>query len=117
MSIDRHGMNRITDVGPLARCSFEEVNVVLIKAGVFAESDKVNGVSSNVMLGQIAPCRTGDCDILMDFPSSSGSGSGDAEAAAAEIDIENENELELDDGDAFTVPAPDFSIKRKVHVN
>ena len=46
--------------------AFEEVNVVLIKAGVFSEVDRVTGVSSNVMLGQVAPCGTGDCDVLMD---------------------------------------------------
>ena len=65
MSIDRHGINK-GDIGPLAKCSFEEVNVTLIKAGVFAEADKVNGVAANIMLGQIAPCGTGDADVLMD---------------------------------------------------
>lgn len=65
MSIDRHGINK-GDIGPLAKCSFEEVNDVLIKAGVFAEVDRVNGVASNIMLGQIAPCGTGDTDILID---------------------------------------------------
>lgn len=65
MSIDRHGINK-GDIGPLAKCSFEEVNDVLVKAGVFSEIDRVNGVSANIMLGQIAPCGTGDTDILID---------------------------------------------------
>lgn len=65
MSIDRHGINK-GDIGPLAKCSFEEVNDVLIKAGVFSELDRVNGVSSNIILGQIAPCGTGDTQILID---------------------------------------------------
>ncbi len=65
MSIDRHGINK-GDIGPLAKCSFEEVNDVLVKAGVFAEYDKINGVSANIMLGQIAPCGTGDTDVLID---------------------------------------------------
>jgi DNA-directed RNA polymerase beta' subunit len=65
MSIDRHGINK-GDIGPLAKCSFEEVNVTLVKAGVFAEADKVNGVAANIMLGQVAPCGTGDVDVLMD---------------------------------------------------
>jgi len=65
MSIDRHGINK-GDIGPLAKCSFEEVNDVLVKAGVFAEVDRVNGVSSNIILGQIAPCGTGDTDVLID---------------------------------------------------
>ena len=65
MSIDRHGINK-GDIGPLAKCSFEEVNDVLVKAGVFSEVDRVNGVSANIILGQIAPCGTGDTDILLD---------------------------------------------------
>jgi DNA-directed RNA polymerase II subunit RPB1 len=65
MSIDRHGINK-GDIGPLAKCSFEEVNDVLIKAGVFSEIDRINGVSANIILGQIAPCGTGDTEILID---------------------------------------------------
>jgi DNA-directed RNA polymerase beta' subunit len=59
MSIDRHGINR-GDIGPLAKSSFEETTDMLINASIFAEYDKVNGVSANVMLGQQPPCGTGD---------------------------------------------------------
>lgn len=65
VSIDRHGINQ-GDIGPLAKCSFEETTDRLIKAGMFAEKDKINGVSANIMLGQIAPCGTGDCDLVID---------------------------------------------------
>jgi DNA-directed RNA polymerase II subunit RPB1 len=65
MSIDRHGINR-GDIGPLAKCSFEETTDQLLKAAIFGDSDKVSGVSSNIMMGQIAPCGTGDCTILFD---------------------------------------------------
>ena len=65
MSIDRHGINR-GDIGPLAKCSFEESTDKLIKAGVFAEYDKINGVSANIMLGQITPAGTGDVTLIMD---------------------------------------------------
>lgn len=65
MSIDRHGINR-SDIGPLTKCSFEETSDILIKAGVFAELDKINSVSSNIMLGQIPQAGTGDTDILID---------------------------------------------------
>jgi hypothetical protein len=37
-----------------------------IKAGAFAEYDPVNGVSANIMLGQIPPCGTGDSTIMID---------------------------------------------------
>lgn len=66
MSIDRHGINARGELGPLAKCSFEQTDAMLINAGVFAERDRINGVSANVMLGQIAPCGTGDCEVLMD---------------------------------------------------
>jgi DNA-directed RNA polymerase beta' subunit len=65
MSIDRHGINR-GDVGPLAKSSFEETTDMLINAGVFSDYDKINGVSANIMLGQLPPCGTGDSEILMD---------------------------------------------------
>ena len=65
MSIDRHGINR-GDIGPLAKCSFEETTDQLLKAAIFGDADKVTGVSSNIMMGQIAPCGTGDCTILFD---------------------------------------------------
>ena len=65
LSIDRHGINR-SDIGPLAKCSFEETSDMLIKAGIFSEYDKVNGVSANIMMGQVPPCGTGDTQIIVD---------------------------------------------------
>jgi DNA-directed RNA polymerase beta' subunit len=64
MSIDRHGINR-GDVGPLAKSSFEETTDMLIKASIFSDYDKINGVSANIMLGQMPPCGTGDSEILL----------------------------------------------------
>jgi DNA-directed RNA polymerase II subunit RPB1 len=66
LSIDRHGINR-SDIGPLAKCSFEETSDIIIKAGVFGETDRINGVSANIMLGQIAKCGTGDSQIGVDL--------------------------------------------------
>ncbi|QIG60127.1 DNA-directed RNA polymerase II subunit RPB1 [Dishui Lake large algae virus 1] len=65
MSVDRHGINR-GDVGPLAKSSFEETTNMLIDASVFSEYDRINGVSANIMLGQLPPCGTGDSEILLD---------------------------------------------------
>jgi DNA-directed RNA polymerase II subunit RPB1 len=65
VSVDRHGINS-GDVGPLAKCSFEDTTDQLIKAGIFGEKDKLQGVSSNIMMGQIIPAGTGMCDILLD---------------------------------------------------
>jgi DNA-directed RNA polymerase II subunit RPB1 len=65
MSIDRHGINR-SDIGPLTKSSFEETSDMLIKAGIFAELDRVSGVSANIMLGQIPQAGTGETDLLID---------------------------------------------------
>jgi hypothetical protein len=39
---------------------------MLIKASIFSEYDRINGVSANIMLGQLPPCGTGDSEILLD---------------------------------------------------
>ena len=64
-AINRQGINR-GDIGPLAKCSFEDTTDQLIKAGIFGEKDKLNGVSSNIMMGQIIKAGTGMCDIFLD---------------------------------------------------
>ena len=65
MSIDRFGINR-GDIGPLAKCSFEDTTDQLIKAGIFSEKDNLLGVSSNIMMGQTIRSGTGFCNILLD---------------------------------------------------
>ena len=64
-AINRQGINR-GDIGPLAKCSFEDTTDQLIKAGLFGEKDKLNGVSSNIMLGQVIKAGTGMCNIYLD---------------------------------------------------
>lgn len=67
MSVDRHGINRGDGgVGPLAKSSFEETTDMLINASIFSEHDRINGVSANIMLGQLPPCGTGDHEVLLD---------------------------------------------------
>lgn len=66
ISIDRHGINRIPDNGPIAKASFEEVNDIFIKSAVFSEVDNMKGVSANIMFGQFAPGGTDSFDILFD---------------------------------------------------
>ena len=65
MSIDRFGINR-GNIGPLAKCSFEETTDQLFKASIFGELDKLNGVSSNIMMGQIPPGGTGATELFID---------------------------------------------------
>nr|GEX30335.1 RNA polymerase II large subunit [Tanacetum cinerariifolium] len=64
MAITRHGINR-NDTGPMMRCSFEETVDILVDAAVYAETDYLGGVTENIMLGQLAPLGTGECDLLL----------------------------------------------------
>ncbi len=65
MPIDRHGINR-GNAGPLAKSSFEETIEQLLHAGVYGKIDNMNGVSANIMMGQIAPAGTGFPEFLLD---------------------------------------------------
>lgn len=66
MPIGRHGINRSADNGPLAKASFEEMAEIFVKAGTYAESDNMKGVSGNVIMGQFAPIGTNMFDIYLD---------------------------------------------------
>jgi DNA-directed RNA polymerase II subunit RPB1 len=65
LSIDRHGINR-SDIGPLAKCSFEETTDMLTKASIFSEVDNMRGVSANIMFGQQPMCGTSDSMLILD---------------------------------------------------
>lgn len=65
MSIDRHGINK-SDRGPLAKCSFEETPDIIARAAIFGELDRIQSVSSNIMVGQEPAIGTGSIDVLFD---------------------------------------------------
>jgi DNA-directed RNA polymerase II subunit RPB1 len=65
LPIDIHGVKK-SDIGPLARASFEETVDQLVKSSCFAEADKMTGVSANIMLGQVPPTGTGTVQLLFD---------------------------------------------------
>ena len=65
MAITRHGINR-TDSGPLLRCSFEETVEILMEAAMFGRADTLNGVTENIMCGQLSNIGTGCVDLLLD---------------------------------------------------
>lgn len=124
MSIDRHGINRV-DIGPLAKCSFEEVTDMLTKAGVFAEIDRITGISANVMLGQIPKCGTGDTQIILDEEIINKYGSTDEhDHVHMDTIVEEKEQGEEDKAEDvctfdeltfdFRVPDVDASIKRVV---
>jgi DNA-directed RNA polymerase II subunit RPB1 len=65
MSISRHGIKK-ENIGPLAKASFEESTDQLLEASLFGAFDNIKGVSSNIMVGQIPTCGTGDSSVLLD---------------------------------------------------
>jgi DNA-directed RNA polymerase II subunit RPB1 len=65
MSVNRHGIKK-ENIGPLAKASFEETTDQLLEASLFGAYDNIKGVSSNIMVGQIPTCGTGDSSVLLD---------------------------------------------------
>ncbi len=66
IKVDRHGINRIADNGPFHKCSFEETMEVLIKLSMYAEYDVMEGVSSNIIMGQFIKSGTNIFDVMID---------------------------------------------------
>ena len=66
MQIERHGLNKNPEVGPIAKASFEEVMNILTNAAVFAEKDNMNGVSSNIFAGQFCKSGTNSFEVIVD---------------------------------------------------
>jgi hypothetical protein len=66
MQIDRHGLNKNSEIGPIAKASFEEVMNIFTKAALFAEKDNMKGVSANILAGQFCKSGTNAFEILID---------------------------------------------------
>ena len=66
MQIERHGLNRNPEIGPIAKASFEEVMTILTQAAVFGEKENMKGVSANILAGQFCKSGTNCFEILID---------------------------------------------------
>lgn len=51
-SLNRKGFKRFV-VDPLCLCTFEEPSLVIFRAAVFCKSDRILGISSCLLLGQV----------------------------------------------------------------
>ena len=100
-AIDRHGINH-GDIGPLAKCSFEQPVDNLVRAAVFGECDHVEGVSASIMLGQVARCGTGDGDIILDAEAYASIDGDRADPADLRLEADKANEPALDSLLAFS---------------
>ena len=66
MAVSRHGINR-GEAGPMLRASFEETVEVLMTAAMYSQYDSLDGVTENIMMGQLARVGTGIVDLLLDY--------------------------------------------------
>ena len=66
ISIDRHGV-RVSDNGPLAKCSFEESDEHFIKSSIFNLNDKMKSLTANLIMGQVGKFGTGICEVEFDI--------------------------------------------------
>jgi DNA-directed RNA polymerase II subunit RPB1 len=64
MAVSRHGINK-GETGPMLRASFEETVEVFMNSAAFSHYDILNGVTENVMLGQLAKVGSGLVDLLI----------------------------------------------------
>jgi DNA-directed RNA polymerase II subunit RPB1 len=67
MQIDRHGINRKDDSGPISKASFEETVNIFVKAAVFGETDNMRGVSANILAGQFCKVGTNSFSLMLDI--------------------------------------------------
>ena len=66
MPLNRHGLNNLSTVTPLTRCSFEKTADVLFDAGAFREPNPLRCVSDNIAMGQRIPGGTGKFHVYTD---------------------------------------------------
>lgn len=57
-SITRSGINRV-DSGVLRKCTFEETVEILLEGATFSEKDPLQGISENIIVGQLGPFGSG----------------------------------------------------------
>jgi DNA-directed RNA polymerase II subunit RPB1 len=65
VSIDRHGFGRM-DTDPLSKPSFERTVEMFVNSAVYGEVDKLQSVSSRLIMGRAIRCGTGFPEILVD---------------------------------------------------
>jgi DNA-directed RNA polymerase II subunit RPB1 len=64
-SITRSGINRV-DSGVLRKCTFEETVEILLEGSIYSEKDTLNGISENIIVGQLGPFGSGSFGISLD---------------------------------------------------
>jgi DNA-directed RNA polymerase beta' subunit len=87
MRFSRHGQNRV-DTSILQRASFEESAEQLVNASLFCETDPLQGITPNLILGQVVPAGTGTVGVHSDLIASKGGVETLAKAATIDLDMD-----------------------------
>jgi len=64
-AINRHGINGGGN-GPMLRASFEQTFDCLMESSAFGETDRLVGITSNIMMGHLAKAGTGEVALMLD---------------------------------------------------
>jgi DNA-directed RNA polymerase beta' subunit len=62
-SISRYGVHQ-NESGALSKCSFEETLEQFLKAGLYGERERINGVSGAIICGKVSNAGTGLCELV-----------------------------------------------------
>ena len=91
MRFSRHGQNRV-DTSVLQRASFEESAEQLVNAALFSEQDPLQGITPNLILGQVIPAGTGSIGVHSDRTTKGGM---ETLAPAASIDLSLDQDITM----------------------
>jgi len=86
MRFSRHGQNRV-DTSILQRASFEESAEQLVNAALFCEKDPLQGITPNLIIGQVVPAGTGTVGVHSDVIEVEGGVEKLARAATIDLDM------------------------------
>eukprot|EP00968_Pinguiococcus_pyrenoidosus_P007796 scaffold529_cov308-Pinguiococcus_pyrenoidosus.AAC.88 len=64
-AINRHGINGGGN-GPMLRASFEQTFDCLMESSAFGDTDRLVGITSNIMMGHLAKAGTGEVALMLD---------------------------------------------------
>jgi hypothetical protein len=65
MSVSRYGIDR-KQVGPLAKCCFEQPIENFLISAAKGEKDEIQGVTASITLGKLSRMGTGSMDLIID---------------------------------------------------
>jgi DNA-directed RNA polymerase II subunit RPB1 len=63
--LNRHGIHRHNNAGPLVRSTFEQTVDIFFESAIFSENNPLTSISDNIICGQKVPGGTGKVDLVI----------------------------------------------------